>query len=71
MFYVPAAQANQKMVNLANMWFQPSWIVRTGGPIGDLTGKMQQALAGAAPGCRFGVLFDGGCAAPAVTNAAH
>ncbi|MGA7524496.1 MAG: ABC transporter permease [Acidobacteriaceae bacterium] len=50
LFYIPAAQANQKLVNLANMWFQPSWIVRTGGPVGDLTGKMQQALASAAPG---------------------
>jgi ABC-type antimicrobial peptide transport system permease subunit len=47
---MPAAQTSQSLVNLADMWFQPSWIVRTSGPIGDLTGKMEQALGSAAPG---------------------
>ncbi|MGB7356247.1 MAG: ADOP family duplicated permease [Acidobacteriaceae bacterium] len=58
LFYIPAVQANQKMVNLANMWFQPSWIVRTSGPIGDHTGRMQQALASAATGLPFSGFYS-------------
>ncbi|HEY1499617.1 MAG TPA: ABC transporter permease [Acidobacteriaceae bacterium] len=58
MFYVPAAQINQAVVNLANMWFQPSWIVRTNGPVGGLTGQMQQALAGVDPGLPFSGFYS-------------
>ncbi|HEX3660817.1 MAG TPA: ABC transporter permease [Acidobacteriaceae bacterium] len=58
LFYIPAVQANQKLVNLADMWFQPSWIVRTQGPIGNLTGKMQQALASAASGLPFSGFYS-------------
>jgi predicted permease len=58
MFYVPAAQVNQKIVNLANMWFQPSWIVRTRGPVGGLTGQMQQAMAGVDPGLPFSGFYS-------------
>jgi predicted permease len=58
MFYVPAAQINQKIVNVANMWFQPSWIVRTRGPVGGLTGKMEQALAAVAPGLPFSGFYS-------------
>jgi hypothetical protein len=28
-FYLPAAQIDQGVVNIAHVWFQPSWIVRT------------------------------------------
>jgi predicted permease len=58
MFYVPAAQVNQKIVNLANMWFQPSWIVRTRGPVGGLTSQMQQAMAGVDPGLPFSAFYS-------------
>jgi ABC-type antimicrobial peptide transport system permease subunit len=58
MFYVPAAQMNQAIVNLANEWFQPSWIVRTNGPVGDLTGQMQQALASVDPGLPFSGFYS-------------
>lgn len=58
MFYVPAVQMNQAVVNLANMWFQPSWIVRTRGTIGDITGKMQQALAAVDPGLPFSGFYS-------------
>ncbi|MGA8528926.1 MAG: ABC transporter permease [Acidobacteriaceae bacterium] len=58
LYYIPAVQANQKLVNLADMWFQPSWIVRTQGPIGGLTGKMQQALASAATGLPFSGFYS-------------
>jgi predicted permease len=58
MFYVPATQVNQAIVNLANMWFQPSWIVRTNGPVGGLTGQMQQALAEVDPGLPFSGFYS-------------
>ena len=57
-FYVPAAQMNQAIVNLAHMWFQPSWIVRTQGKIGDITGRMQQALATVDPGLPFSGFYS-------------
>lgn len=52
-FYIPAAQADQELVNLAHTWFQPSWIVRTHGPIEGLTAAMQKALAEADPRLPF------------------
>jgi ABC-type antimicrobial peptide transport system permease subunit len=36
-----------------HVWFQPSWIVRTTGPVNGLTEQMQQALSSAAPGLPF------------------
>ncbi len=30
-FYVPATQIPQGLANVAHLWFQPSWIVRTSG----------------------------------------
>jgi hypothetical protein len=58
MFYVPAVQMNQKVVNLANMWFQPSWIVRTMGPVSGLREEMQRALAEADPGLPFSGFYS-------------
>lgn len=52
-FYIPAAQADQELVNIAHTWFQPSWIVRTRGPIEGLTAAMQNALAEADPRLPF------------------
>jgi predicted permease len=43
-FYLPAAQVDQGLVNVAHLWFQPSWIVRTAGPVQGLTTAMQSAL---------------------------
>jgi predicted permease len=43
-FYLPATQIDQGLVNVAHLWFQPSWIVRTAGPVEGLTSQMQQAL---------------------------
>jgi macrolide transport system ATP-binding/permease protein len=48
-FYVPATQIPQGLVNVAHLWFQPSWIVRTAGPISGLTESMQKALASVDP----------------------
>jgi ABC-type antimicrobial peptide transport system permease subunit len=44
-FYLPATQIDQGLVNVAHIWFQPSWIVRTAGPVQGLTAAMQKALA--------------------------
>jgi predicted permease len=48
-FYLPVTQTPQSLVNIAHIWFQPSWIVRTNGPIRGLTVAMQRALAKADP----------------------
>jgi ABC-type antimicrobial peptide transport system permease subunit len=36
-----------------HVWFQPSWVVRTSGPVERLTEQMQRALSSAAPGLPF------------------
>jgi predicted permease len=43
--YVPATQMPMQLVNLAHVWFQPSWIVRTRGNFAGINQQMQQALA--------------------------
>ncbi|HEY2171129.1 MAG TPA: ADOP family duplicated permease [Candidatus Angelobacter sp.] len=48
-YYIPAAQVDQKFLGLLHMWFQPSWIVRTNGPIAGLTESMQKAIASVDP----------------------
>jgi predicted permease len=48
-YYIPAAQADQPMLNLVHVWFQPSWIVRTHGQISGITENMQRAIAGVDP----------------------
>jgi predicted permease len=52
-FYLPATQMSQGMVNIAHVWFQPSWIVRTTGPIAGLPESMQKALSEADPSLPF------------------
>jgi predicted permease len=47
--YVPAAQMEGRQLALLHVWFQPSWIVRTAGPVAGLTGQMQRALASVDP----------------------
>jgi ABC-type antimicrobial peptide transport system permease subunit len=41
------------MLSLVHVWFQPSWIVRTAGPVEGLTAQMQHALASADPNLPF------------------
>ncbi len=47
--YIPAAQVPAQFLGLVHMWFQPDWVVRTGGPVSGLTAEMQRALASADP----------------------
>jgi ABC-type antimicrobial peptide transport system permease subunit len=58
MFYIAAAQTDQRIVNLANEWFQPSWIVRTAGPVSGLAEQMQRALAAVDPGLPFSGFYS-------------
>ena len=48
-FYITAAQTPQALVNMAHVWFQPSWIVRTAPGVAGITESMQRALAEADP----------------------
>lgn len=52
-YYMVAAQTPQDLVNMASVWFQPSWIVRTDGPVQGLTAAMQKALAKIDPDLPF------------------
>jgi predicted permease len=50
--FVPAAQVDTGMLGV-HVWFQPSWVVRTAGPVAGLTGQMQTALADVDPALPF------------------
>ena len=51
--YIPAAQVDAKSLSPLHVWFQPSWIVRTAGPVEGLTAQMQRGLASADPNLPF------------------
>jgi predicted permease len=51
--YIPAAQVDAQLLSVVHVWFQPSWIVRTAGPVEGLTAQMQRALASAVPTLPF------------------
>jgi ABC-type antimicrobial peptide transport system permease subunit len=53
MVYIPASQTDAKFLSVVHVWFQPSWIVRTSGPISGLSGQMQRALSSVDPGLPF------------------
>jgi ABC-type antimicrobial peptide transport system permease subunit len=48
-YYIPAAQVDQKFLGLVHTWFQPSWIVRTRGPVTGVAESMQKAMTGVDP----------------------
>ncbi len=56
--YVPAAQMESKMLSVVHVWFQPSWIVRTAGPVEGLTAQMQRALASVDPNLPFSGFYS-------------
>jgi predicted permease len=56
--YIPAAQAPPQFLAVIHVWFQPSWIVRTSGPIEGLPGRMQRALADVDPGLPFSGFYS-------------
>jgi predicted permease len=56
--YVPAAQLEAKEISLLHIWFQPSWVVRTAGPVEGLHAQMQRALATADPSLPFSGFYS-------------
>ena len=56
--YLPVTQVKQSVINMAHVWFQPSWIVRTRGPVGGIAEAMQKALAQADPGLTFSGFYS-------------
>ena len=48
-FYVPATQFPADALATVHLWFQPSWIVRTRGPVAGLSEAMERAMAEADP----------------------
>jgi predicted permease len=58
MFYVPATQMQQGMMNMAHVWLQPSWIVRTSRPIEGIAGAMQKALTSVDPSLPFSGFYS-------------
>jgi predicted permease len=57
-FYVPYTQTSPRLLTIVHMWTQPSWIVRTRGPIAGITGQMQQALTAVDPGLPFSGFYS-------------
>jgi len=55
-FYIPATQ----VIDPADwhVWFQPSWIVRTRGPVAGLTAEMQKALSSVDPNLPFSGFYS-------------
>ncbi|HWE85046.1 MAG TPA: ABC transporter permease [Terracidiphilus sp.] len=57
--YVPAAQmVSSAGLAMLHSWFQPSWVVRTAGPVSGLTEQMQHALSSAAPALPFSGFYS-------------
>ncbi len=56
--YVPTAQVDTQWLPLVHIWFQPSWVVRTAGPVEGLTGQMQRALTSVDPGLPFSGFYS-------------
>lgn len=51
--YIPAAQTSAHFLAMVHVWFQPSWIVETSGPVDGLTAAMQRALSSVDPRLPF------------------
>ena len=58
--YIPATQVDAGLLSLVHAWFQPDWIVRTSGPIENLTMQMQHAMASADPNLPFSGFYSMG-----------
>ncbi|HTX76595.1 MAG TPA: ABC transporter permease, partial [Terracidiphilus sp.] len=57
--YLPAAQMiDPQFLALLHVWYQPSWVVRTAGPVSGLTQQMQRALSSAAPALPFSGFYS-------------
>ena len=56
--YIPAEQVAAQSLSLVHVWFQPSWIVRTAGPVEGLNAQMQHALTSVDPNLPFSGFYS-------------
>ncbi|MGA2851420.1 MAG: ABC transporter permease [Terracidiphilus sp.] len=56
--YVPATQVDPRLLAVVHAWFQPSWIVRTAGPVEGLTAQMQRGLTNVDPSLPFSGFYS-------------
>ncbi|MGA2431210.1 MAG: ABC transporter permease [Candidatus Acidiferrum sp.] len=56
--YIPASQMDAQLLPLVHVWFQPSWIVRTAGPVEGLPAQMQRALTSVDPSLPFSGFYS-------------
>jgi ABC-type antimicrobial peptide transport system permease subunit len=56
--YIPATQMDPQSLSMVHVWFQPSWIVRTAGPVEGLTAQMQRALGSVDPNLPFSGFYS-------------
>ena len=56
--YIPATQLAATQLSMAHVWFQPSWIVRTAGPVEGLNAQMQRALTSVDPNLPFSGFYS-------------
>lgn len=47
--YVPASQTKDGFLQLVHTWFSPKWVIRTSGPMANLSGQIRAALADVDP----------------------
>jgi predicted permease len=57
-YYVPYTQVSPELLLVAHQWYQPSWIVKTSGPVSGLQERMQRALEGVDPGLPFSGFYS-------------
>jgi predicted permease len=57
-FYMPATQFPAEVLSVAHLWFQPSWLIRTRGPVTGLTSAMERAMAEADPNLPFSGFYS-------------
>jgi predicted permease len=57
-FYMAEGQFPADALVTSHMWFQPSWIVRTQGPVAGLTDAMQRAMTEADPNLPFSGFYS-------------
>jgi predicted permease len=56
--YVPATQVPPELLSLVHVFYQPSWIVRTAGPVEGLPAQMEQALSSVDPNLPFSGFYS-------------
>jgi putative ABC transport system permease protein len=48
--YLPVSQTSDSFLRLIHTWFTPKWIIRVGGPAGNIQKQVQSAVAAVDPG---------------------